>query len=200
MYCKTCGAENSDGVKSCKKCGSSLAEMGYTIEELDEVNYTGFFKRALAYIIDMLILGVIDFAIASVLKGSAYTLVTFIIILVYFAIMESSKFQGSLGKMLLKIKVTDENGDRISALKAGTRYIGLNIFSILADITGIIQGKSSSVNPNDMSAVMKSLTDLPHILGYIGLIYGIIIIITILSSEYKQGIHDKLVKSYVVDR
>lgn len=200
MYCKTCGAENPDGVKVCEKCGASLIEMSDTREDLDEVNYTGFFKRALAYIIDMLILGVIDFAIASVLKGSAYTLATFIIILAYFAIMESSKFQGSLGKMLLRIKVTDENGGRLSVLKAGARYIGLNIFSILAEVAGIIQGKSSSVDTNDMAAVMKSLTDFPHILNYIGFIYGIIIFISILSSEYKQGIHDKIVKSYVVDR
>lgn len=200
MYCKTCGAENPDGVKVCEKCGASLIEMSDAREDLDEVNYTGFFKRALAYIIDMLILGVIDFVIAKVLKGSAYTLVTFIIILAYFAIMESSKFQGSLGKMLLRIKVTDENGGRLSVLKAGARYIGLNIFSILAEMAGIIQGKSSSVDPNDMAAVMKSLTDFPHILNYIGFIYGIIIFISILSSEYKQGIHDKIVKSYVVDR
>lgn len=200
MYCKTCGAENPDGVKVCEKCGASLIEMSDTREDLDEVNYTGFFKRALAYIIDMLILGVIDFVIAKVLKGSAYTLVTFIIILAYFAIMESSKFQGSLGKMLLRIKVTDENGGRLSVLKAGARYIGLNIFSILADMAGIIQGKSSSVDPNDMAAVMKSLTDFPHILNYIGFIYCIIIFISILSSEYKQGIHDKIIKSYVVDR
>lgn len=200
MYCKTCGAENPDRVKVCEKCGASLIEMSYEREDLDEVNYTGFFKRALAYIIDMIILGVIDFAIAKVLKGSAYTLVTFIIILAYFAIMESSKFQGSLGKMLLRIKVTDEEGEKLSVLKAGARYIGLNIFSILADMAGIIQGKSSTVNPNDMEAVMKSLTDLPHILGYIGLVYGIIIFISILASECKQGIHDKIVRSYVVDK
>lgn len=200
MYCKTCGSENPDEEKFCEKCGASLIEMGDAREELEEVNYTGFFKRAVAYIIDMLILGVLDFLIASVLKGSAYTVVTFIIILSYFAIMESSKLQGSLGKMVLKIKVTDENGDRLSILKAGARYIGLNIFSMLADIAGIIQGNNSAVNPNDIEAVMKSLTDFPHILEYIGLLYGIIIFISILSSEYKQGIHDKIVKSYVVDK
>lgn len=200
MYCKTCGAENLDGAKVCEKCGASLVEINYTGEETDEVQYTGFFKRALAYIIDILILGVVDYAIALILKGSPYTLTTLIVALAYFAIMESSKFQGSLGKMLLKIKITDENGDRLSILKTGARYIALDIFSILSDIVGLIPGQSSEINPNDISTIMKSLTDLPHILVYIGLIYGIIILISILSSEYKQGIHDKLVKSYVVDK
>jgi uncharacterized RDD family membrane protein YckC len=200
MYCKTCGSENPDGAKVCEKCGASLVEMSYTGEESDEVRYTGFFKRALAYIIDVLILGVVDFAIASILKGAPYTLTTLIVALAYFAIMESSKFQGSLGKMLLKIKVTDENGERLSILKTGARYIILEIFSILSDIVGIIPGKSSEINPNDISTIMKSLTDLPHILAYVGFIYGIIVLISILSSEYKQGIHDKIVKSYVVDK
>lgn len=200
MYCKTCGAENPDGAKVCEKCGANLGETNYADDKLEDIQYTGFFKRALAYIIDLIILGIVDFAVASVLKGLPYTLTTFIITLAYFAIMESSKFQGSLGKMLLKIKITDENGGRLSILKAGVRYIGLEIFSILSEIAGIAQGKSSVANSNDISQLMKSLTDLPHILAYVGLIYGIIIFISMLSSEYGQGIHDKIVKSYVVSK
>lgn len=201
MYCKTCGADNPDGAKVCEKCGASLTEMEYDDKELDEVEYTGFFKRAAAYIADMLVIGVADYIVALILgKGSPYIAITTVIILAYFAIMESSKFQGSLGKMLLKIKVTDENGNRLSILRAGARYIALDIFTILGSVVTIVQGKSAVVNPNDISQVMKSLTDLPHMIEYIGIIYGIVVFISILSSEYKQGIHDKIVKSYVVNK
>ena len=41
-------------------------------------------------------------------------LVTSVLNLLYFALMESSKTQGSIGKMALGIKVTDMNGNRIS--------------------------------------------------------------------------------------
>lgn len=40
----------------------------------------------------------------------------------YFAIMESSPNQATLGKMALGIKVTDLNGDRITFLRATGRY------------------------------------------------------------------------------
>jgi len=42
----------------------------------------------------------------------------------YFAIMESSSTQGTLGKMALGIKVTNLSGDRISFGRATGRHFG----------------------------------------------------------------------------
>ena len=47
-----------------------------------------------------------------------------VISLLYFSLMESSKTQGSLGKMAMGIKVTDLEGQRISFGKAFLRSIG----------------------------------------------------------------------------
>jgi uncharacterized RDD family membrane protein YckC len=62
--------------------------------------------------------------------GSAI-LVTFAISLLYFAIMESSKSQGTLGKMAVGIKVTDLEGNRISFSKAFLRSIGKIISNMI---------------------------------------------------------------------
>jgi uncharacterized RDD family membrane protein YckC len=40
----------------------------------------------------------------------------------YFALMESSRWQGTLGKQAMRIKVTDMNGSRISFARATARY------------------------------------------------------------------------------
>lgn len=71
-------------------------------------------------------------------------IVAFSIILqwLYFALMESSKKQATLGKMALGIKVTDLQGNRISFGRATGRYFGkilsgliLNIGYIMAAFT-----------------------------------------------------------------
>jgi uncharacterized RDD family membrane protein YckC len=51
-------------------------------------------------------------------------IVVYCIAIFYFAIMESSKAQASVGKMALGIKVTDLEGERVSFGKAFLRSIG----------------------------------------------------------------------------
>jgi uncharacterized RDD family membrane protein YckC len=66
-------------------------------------------------------IGMVGAIIAA--AGSAMIIVYAISIL-YYAIMESSKAQGSVGKMALGIKVTDMDGNRITFGKALLRSIG----------------------------------------------------------------------------
>ena len=54
----------------------------------------------------------------------AYFLTTGVIAWLYFAICESSRWQATLGKMALGIRVTDLQGGRISFLRALGRYAG----------------------------------------------------------------------------
>jgi len=49
----------------------------------------------------------------------------------YYALMESSSRQGTLGKMALRIIVTDLDGKRISFGKASGRYFGKIISGII---------------------------------------------------------------------
>lgn len=99
--------------------------------------YAGFWKRFAAFIIDGLILMVCGFIIggfidlvhefttgASSSAGALGNLGGIILGWLYFAIMESSSTQGTLGKMALGIKVTDLSGNAISFGKATGRYFG----------------------------------------------------------------------------
>lgn len=71
----------------------------------------------------------------------------------YFAIMESSANQGTLGKMALGIKVTDMNGDRISFLRATGRFFA-KIISGMVLMIGYIMAAFTERNQalHDMMA------------------------------------------------
>lgn len=58
----------------------------------------------------------------------------------YFALMESSVQQGTLGKMALGIKVTDMNGNRISFGRATGRYFAKIISSLTLTVGYIMAG------------------------------------------------------------
>ena len=51
--------------------------------------------------------------------------------------MESSRFQASLGKMVLKIKVTDKNGQRLNLQHAFTRNL-LKLLSLSTMMIGFM--------------------------------------------------------------
>ncbi len=119
-------------------------------------NYASFGSRLGAWIIDIIIIGVLQaivitpimamlgLGIASQVDGSgefteeqalgmvgammaavsSAIIVTYAISILYYAIMESSKAQASLGKMAVGIKVTDMDGQRISFGKGLLRSIG----------------------------------------------------------------------------
>jgi uncharacterized RDD family membrane protein YckC len=101
--------------------------------------YGGFWVRVLAYIIDYMILQVASsvflVAMMFVVLGSggvndtaagvgvfAIYGLTFVLNWLYFAILESSKYQGTVGKQALKLVVTDEQGERIGFGRATGRY------------------------------------------------------------------------------
>jgi uncharacterized RDD family membrane protein YckC len=58
----------------------------------------------------------------------------------YFALMESSAKQGTIGKMALGIKVTDLNGNRISFGRATGRFFGKIISGMILYIGFIMAG------------------------------------------------------------
>lgn len=62
--------------------------------------------------------------------GALY-LVSFLIVLLYYSFMESSKYQATVGKMAMGIKVTDVNGAKISFGKAILRTIGKYISGMI---------------------------------------------------------------------
>ena len=112
--------------------------------------YAGFWRRLAAGLIDVLLVGVAWFAVAFIF-GFIYGLVvgeepddpalnvltlmawaaTAILVWPYYALMESSSTQATLGKMALGIRVTDAQGRRVSFGRATGRYFSKIISGII---------------------------------------------------------------------
>jgi len=120
------------------------------------MEYAGFWMRFGALIIDWLILGVIGFVITMILgitigvptalfsglipisdvvaqtaDSGASTASFGIVGWLYYALMESSEHQATVGKKVLGLKVVDEQGARISFLRATGRYLGKWVSSLI---------------------------------------------------------------------
>jgi len=108
------------------------------------MEYSGFWRRFVAYVIDNILLSVVFWLLILVLGGiggdggvfGAYTLAA-IGWLLYYAAMESSSNQATVGKMALGIKVTDLEGNRISFGRALGRNLA-KIISVLIFYIGFI--------------------------------------------------------------
>ena len=112
------------------------------------MSYAGFWKRVAAMLIDAIIITPIMIGIGMVLGvalvvvGSdsiqfVLNIIGLIVSCVYFALMESSGMQGTLGKKALGIKVTDLKGNQISFNKATDRYL-CKLFSLVILAVGYI--------------------------------------------------------------
>lgn len=110
-----------------------------------EVKYAGFWMRLFASLVDLSITFLIFFAVAIILpillgprlgvpSGGvifALGLVLWLVVTwLYWALMESSSKQGTFGKDMLGIVVTDAEGKRISFRKATVRYFGKMVSAV----------------------------------------------------------------------
>jgi len=131
-------------------------------------SYAGFGARFVAALIDGILLGLLNFVIMTPLLGKTISLAmqaddgavsefdlmvwitTFLISNIaimlaawlYYAIMESSAYQATLGKKLMGIKVTDLQGARIGFGRATGRYFG-KILSALIFMVGYLMAAFS---------------------------------------------------------
>ena len=80
------------------------------------------------------------FIIAVILFTLIIVSVTVILQWLYYALMESSTKQATLGKMALGLKVTDLSGNRISFARATGRYFGKIISGLILNIGYIMAG------------------------------------------------------------
>lgn len=210
IYCSRCGTQNSAAAQYCQKCGSAIAPapapgaaivpVATAVPALPVATavapvvayvpppavaarppYGGFWLRAVAYLVDNVILGILFtpifliFLLPAVLKtinqinaeepptelfGAILLMVPFLWIIqwLYEALTTSSSWQGTVGKRVLRLKVTDEAGNRISFARATGRFFGKILSRLIMDI------------------------------GFIMVAF----------TERKQGLHDLLAGTYVV--
>jgi len=127
-------------------------------------NYAGFWMRLVAFIIDAIIIGVLqsfvfvpilgvlgisifnstpDMSDPDQVAGMVATIaaamgtvwiLAMIIQILYFTFMESSKYQATVGKLALGLMVTDVNGAKLDFTKALVR----NLCGIISNITMLI--------------------------------------------------------------
>jgi uncharacterized RDD family membrane protein YckC len=99
------------------------------------MDYSGFWRRFAAYLIDYILISVVGGIVFFILKSVAGDtgavigyILWFVGFFVYFAAMESSESQATVGKIALGVQVTDLEGNRISFGKA----LGRNVAKILS--------------------------------------------------------------------
>lgn len=108
-------------------------------QENRNLQYAGFWIRVAAYLIDGVLLWIVNVVLSFLYVGSyniygAETLLniaSLIIGVLYFTLMESSERQATLGKMAVGIKVGDQHGNRISFANALGRYVAKVILMIV---------------------------------------------------------------------
>ena len=122
------------------------------------MQYGGFWRRVVAYLIDGIVLNIVLWLVFSLLGfnvsaflmpdtatgepvlGAGYLMFQLVSLVgswLYFALMESSSKQATLGKMALGMVVTETDGSRISFMRATGRYFA-KIISALILLIGFI--------------------------------------------------------------
>ncbi|MCU0335208.1 MAG: RDD family protein [Chitinophagaceae bacterium] len=116
----------------------------------EKAEYAGFWLRFAAYIIDGILLYIVNSIFTAIIGLNATLLndagefaftaaywsalgLSTVLNLAYFALMESSAWQATLGKKACSIKVTDLSGNRIGIGRAIGRYLGkiVSTFTLL---------------------------------------------------------------------
>lgn len=157
IFCNRCGFESTDDAQFCQRCGTGLAILPSPSSPQSPPahwpHYAGFWIRVPAALLDFLLLFLANWPV-RVLLGSAIVAVGMnahipahqfllirrsariaLAILIgwsYRAGMESSSYQATLGKMAMRLKVTDTEGLRLSLGRATARHFAklLSLFSL----------------------------------------------------------------------
>lgn len=121
------------------------------------VLYGHFIVRLLAFIVDFILLNFAGNFVAYLLYGNSrlqylgnpaninellkfisdhrnYFELNLIIAVSYYALLESSKYQATIGKMIMRLKVGDMDGNRISLPRALARYFSKVVSSMTIGI------------------------------------------------------------------
>ncbi|MFC1893298.1 RDD family protein [Chloroflexota bacterium] len=169
------------------------------------MNYVGFRRRLVAGIIDSVILGALFGIIAwlwyittNPTDGQAVFFVFFVWFIAGFIYVTGFwAWRGQTpGKVVMKIAIVKSDGRRIGIGKAILRYIGYVVLAIIASILFIPVFFAFRWIPG--------LGELRGLLALVAPYSGLILVIilpywlTITLDRKKQGLHDKIARTYVV--
>lgn len=147
MFCTRCGTQNPETVQFCNRCGAVFAPVAAPV--VPQFPYAGFWLRFWAYLIDCLILGLLPVLISLIIAPLFFTGAAALALLgiwifivpvllaegwLYYALMESSSYQATLGKRTLGLKVTGMSGERITFGTATIRYFSKILSGLMLHI------------------------------------------------------------------
>lgn len=146
MFCSSCGTAQRDGARFCRACGQPLGGPSGPIAPQvlpsavatastapAAADYATFANRALALVVDWLILTGVGVVIGIVLLVGVgiddpddvfLRLVSLLLGWLYYAGMESSERQATFGKSFARIRVMTVEGRRVSFGRASGRFFG----------------------------------------------------------------------------
>jgi uncharacterized RDD family membrane protein YckC len=164
LYCGKCGAEIAGGADRCGACGEPLAP---SVERprvtARPFAYAGFWLRFAAFLVDLFVVGLaarpviyeplltnvgpnatskelFAFSTGGTRQALAIAMLVQLIYWLYYASLESSAWQASLGKKLLGLYVTDLEGKRISFARASGRHFGKMLSQLILLIGFVMAG------------------------------------------------------------
>lgn len=119
-------------------------------ETTDNVVYSGFWRRFAAFLIDIVIVSLVILILSAAMGfsvglggvgGPGMSILGVLIAVaapwLYWAGMESSRHQATIGKMALGMAVTDQFCNRLTFMRASARYYG-KILSSMTLLIGFI--------------------------------------------------------------
>ena len=126
--CPRCRVVNTDLVSNCEGCRFDFRNPA------SESLYASFWDRLKAFWLDAMVLTA-PLLLLNLLglrsKSISFEIAAALIVLLYFAYMESSRWQGTCGKILVGLRVADLEARPISFLRAIGRNLGRAFSSIL---------------------------------------------------------------------
>lgn len=168
MFCPACGHEATEPARFCPNCGhplnGSAPDSGPGETEVIRpatVAYGGFWRRLAAYFIDGILVYIVATGTAAVVgyllgihigvlgplragagpgAGALRFLLVSVISWLYWAGLESSQKQATVGKRVLGLKVTDMRGEPISFGRATGRYFGKYLSALILGIGFLMIG------------------------------------------------------------
>ncbi len=162
MFCPACGKEAPELTNFCQYCGQpfNLAAgepqiQGTAVRHPAILKYAGFWRRFVAYVIDCIFISIVVLGAVTVvakifgvhtgnllvnLSPKVKVSIGILAHWLYWALMESSPQQATLGKMALGLRVTDLQGERLSFARASGRYFGKIISYLILCIGFMMSG------------------------------------------------------------
>ena len=123
-----------------------------SVATTSNVEYAGLWRRFMAFAIDLMVAGLVVFALAIILPivlgprigvpgggviVASFAIVWLVVTWFYWVLMESSSRQSTVGKALMGMVVTDIDGNRVSFGRATGRHFG-KFASALVILAGFI--------------------------------------------------------------